>query len=480
LDDSQINQIFTIDDQSDFDALKNSSFSPGDLILFKRGQIFSGSFAPRGSGTAAAPIRIASYGEGPMPIINALGVHKAAVHLRNVEYWEVHGLELTNTDGSDDHQGRIMGVYIETNSARPRSVMRHLHVKNCYIHSVNGTTLDSDPDGAKLHGGIHVHTYGVIPTRIDDLQIVGNTVQRTGGVGIGLDSRFNDVIGGDISQLWTNVYIAKNFIDDTDRNNMIVRHSLNPLVEYNVLANSSRANTGHSLFNFAAVGLVAQYNEAYGNTGAGGKDRGGFDADWNCRDSVFQYNYSHDNLWFIGIMRRWNKGVDIRYNISQNDQEGFCFFGFNNDTGAEDIRIYNNVYYVGPGITDAQFVAENRTPLNTKFYNNIFYFAGGGSYGSNMQNMQNSELTHNAYFGIPPWPGDANAITADPMLVAPGSGRVNIDMSDPHRLPGYRLQAGSPLIDAGISGPDYPSGSQDFWGNPVPNGAAVDIGAHEY
>lgn len=481
LDDAEIHSVITIDNQADFDACQTRTFEPGDLILFKRGQIFSGMFAPQGSGTASQPIRIASYGEGAMPIINALGVNKAAIHLKNVEYWEVHNIEVTNTDGTDNHQGKINGIYVETDNNRPHTVMNHIHIKHCHVHDVNGITLDSHPDEAKGHGGIHVHTFGTIPTMIHDLRIVGNTIERTGGVGIGTNSGFNGVNTNEIGHLWTGVYIAHNFISNTSRNNMIIRQSLNPLIEYNVLANSSRHNTGHSLFNFHTVGFTAQHNEAYGNTGAGGMDRGGFDADYNARDTTFQYNYSHDNLWFIGIMKRWNKTVDVRYNISQNDRHGFIFFGFDNDTACENVRIYNNVYYAGPGITGAQFVAENRKPHNTRFYNNIFHFANGGSYGSGMNTMQNVQFSHNAYFGIPAHPGDANAVTTDPMMVAPGSGRTNIDMTDPGRLAGYGLKPGSPCIDAGRSnGAGYVFGGRDFWGNPVPAGAGIDIGVHEF
>ncbi|MCL2747889.1 MAG: hypothetical protein FWE59_04460 [Oscillospiraceae bacterium] len=44
-----------------------TAFQPGDHILYKRGGTFVGSLVPKGSGTKAAPIVIASYGEGPRP-----------------------------------------------------------------------------------------------------------------------------------------------------------------------------------------------------------------------------------------------------------------------------------------------------------------------------------------------------------------------------------------------------------------------------
>ncbi|MDY0170806.1 MAG: hypothetical protein RBS80_29965 [Thermoguttaceae bacterium] len=58
----------------------------------------------------------------------------------------------------------------------------------------------------------------------------------------------------------------------------------------------------------------------------------------------------------------------------------------------------------------------------------------------------------------------------DPRLAAPGSGAGR------DSLAGYQLLPGSPLIGAGalIEG----NGGRDFWGNPVSDSLAPDIGAH--
>lgn len=47
-----------------------SSFQPGDVILFNRGEEFAGGMLISRSGTAASPITIGSYGTGAMPIIS--------------------------------------------------------------------------------------------------------------------------------------------------------------------------------------------------------------------------------------------------------------------------------------------------------------------------------------------------------------------------------------------------------------------------
>jgi len=48
---------YHIDSQRQFDALSRATFLPGDIVLFKKGQHFSGMFAPSGSGTEEAVIK---------------------------------------------------------------------------------------------------------------------------------------------------------------------------------------------------------------------------------------------------------------------------------------------------------------------------------------------------------------------------------------------------------------------------------------
>jgi hypothetical protein len=61
-------------------------------------------FAPSGNGTEQAPIRIDVYGSGERPRIDSHGKHIAGLFLQNPSYWEVNGLEITNTDGTDRDQ----------------------------------------------------------------------------------------------------------------------------------------------------------------------------------------------------------------------------------------------------------------------------------------------------------------------------------------------------------------------------------------
>ncbi len=447
-----------IDSQADFDFYKAAVFEAGDTILFRRGSVFQGMFAPRGSGTKNACIRLATYGEGHRPVIHALGKERAGIFLKNGEFWEIDGIEITNSDGTDEDQGTLFGICVLARDTG--KTHRHIYISNCHIHDVNGKVA------GKGRGGIHVLVQGEKPARFHDLRIVGNTIERVGGVGIGNNSPHAKVLFGprvqnqNADHFWTSVYVAGNFVDRTGRNSIIARVSEDAVYEYNVLAHSSRYSTGHSIFCFNTRGIKIQCNEVYGNVGAGGKDRGAFDADYNCTHTYIQYNYSHDNLWFCGIMKRPTRHVFIRYNISENDRQGIYFYGFENEQSAQHVHIHNNTHYVSKDY-DVEVFCEDRTPINSVFENNIFHFEGKGRWGKHSRGI-NTRFNNNLYFNIPPHPSDRNPVQGDPLLRASGQGGYRIDVRTRTGLLGYRLTAESPCIDVGCIIPN--NGGLDFWG----------------
>ena len=436
---------YRIDSQKSFDTLSSGVFAPGDTILFKRGEQFNGMFAPTGKGTKQAPIKIDVYGKGKRPIINAQGTRTAGLLLKDPSYWEVNGLEITNTDGTDANQGDLRGVYVLADGAE--GTYKHIYINDCYIHDVNGKVA------GKGHGGIHVQIRGLSNSKFDDLRITNNRIVRVGGVGIGnASSSVSSIVFGPnrilSKHLWTNVYVAGNYIDTTGRNNIIARISKDAIYEHNILANSSRYSTGHSIYCFGTDGIKIQYNEAYGNVGEEVRDRGGFDADYRCTNTIIQYNYSHDNMWFCGIMKKANNNVIIRYNISQNDKKGIYFYGFEEEQQATNIHVYNNTHFISADY-DVTVFPEGRTPLNTTFENNIFYFEGKGKWGINAEGI-NTKFRNNLYYNIPPHKSDTSPITADPMFIKPGIAGTDIDLKTMEALQGYGLRPDSPCKGAGV------------------------------
>src|ERR1700693_804923 len=74
-----------------------TTFRPGDRILLKSGSMWQGQLWPKGSGVEGQPIKMGTYGKGAKPMINGHGLFEDTVLLKNQEYWEIEGLEITNT-----------------------------------------------------------------------------------------------------------------------------------------------------------------------------------------------------------------------------------------------------------------------------------------------------------------------------------------------------------------------------------------------
>ena len=215
---------YRVKSQADFDKLKQATFSAGDNIFFQKGKRFKGMFAPKGMGQKGAPIRIGSIGKGKMPRIDAQGKEPAGIFLQNPSFWEVGGLEITNTNGSSKDQGELFGIRVLASRGkgkRSEGVFEHVYITNCYIHDVNGKVA------GKKRGGIHVHMTGLKKSIFHDLRITNNRIEDVGGVGIGNDSTSAAVVfhknSYETKNLWTDVYVADNFIDMTGRNSIIAR-----------------------------------------------------------------------------------------------------------------------------------------------------------------------------------------------------------------------------------------------------------------
>jgi len=437
-------------------------FGPGDTILFKAGGVWSGALTPGGSGSAGLVNVIDTFGAGARPIINAGGV-TAALALTNQQYWEIRNLELTNDDdfSSENTSANRYGIRVTASGG----TMTHIHIKNCYVHDVDGNA-----DGPQTMGGISFTASN--NGRFHDALIEGNTLRKVDRCGISA--------AAGSSPYSTHVIVRNNSMHSTGGDGVLIYSCRAALVEYNFLDSASARATGANAgyWPWASDSTVFQYNEACRTVapwgGGPGRDRNGFDCDWRCRYTVMQYNYSHDNGGGFMLVcspgdgqNEYNYYSTIRYNISQNDRYTvFDMMG----PGSRYTQIYNNVIYLGAGVPCPKVVTNDSwggTAGETSFKNNIFYIMNNAVFDSN----PNFSYDYNCFYGVT-GPADPHAIHADPMFVAPGAGAMGIASVD-----GYKLQEGSPCIDAGT--PISNNGGKDYWGTPLYHGAP-DIGACEY
>ena len=216
---------------------------------------------------------------------------------------------------------------------------------------------------------------------------------------------------------------------------------------------------------------LIQFNEVSGMRGT--KDGQGFDSDYLCRRSLFQYNYSHDNEGGFFLVcapgRSYNEDTIIRYNLSQND--GVNSARVFHISGARNTKIYNNTIYVGPKQNLPLLLFndwDGGSARDTFFYNNIFYVAGRVTY--DWGKSQHTVFENNVFYGThAQLPSDASASTNQPALTKPGSGGDGFST-----LAGYELSDASSCLPGKIL-PD--NGGRDFFGRVVPTNYPPCIGA---
>jgi len=443
------------------------TFRPGDSIAFRRGTTCEGVLQPKGSGTAGAPIKVGAYGSGARPKIVAPGA-RAAVYLRNVEGWELRDLEITNP-GPADGTARV-GVYVYLEDF---GIGHHYVVENVYIHDVPGCDcLDPTLENS---GGILFEAAGSsVRTGFDGIRVTRNVVSGVDNIGIGTLSKWSkrDLYPAGHNEFvpMTNVRIAGNLLKNLGGDGILVMNGINSLTEYNrVDGFGLRASQSHAgVLAFNSDHAVMQSNEVTG--GAAMPPAFAFTVDAGTFDTVYQYNYSHDNNGgFMLLCASTGSHADkatIRYNISDNDHDlnlgGFEIpvVAAGCDNSVTNVRFHNNVVYS----PTAKNLVGAFPHTSIAFSNNIFSGGPEGSVINDPVGVYDHNLYHNIS-SVPP--GDANAVVGDPRFIDPvGAGPV-----------GFRLRCGSPAIDAGAAIAN--NGGRDFFGYRMPSGTIPNIGADE-
>ncbi len=465
---------YSISTQSDFDALKPVVFSGGDRILFERGRSFEGALSlQRGQVRPDSIIRIADFGssEAPRPVIRADAEGMGTIDIRDSGGWVIENLELTN---ASEVRSERHGIFV---TASDSGTHKNFVVRNCLVHDVTGVHDDFN------NGGIVFRVRGTaVPTKFDGVLIENNEIRNISGVGIRTKSTWEADrddprnVGNPIGRhAHLNVVVRGNRVSNVTRNAIVIGSADAPLAEYNFMdPNIATETTGNTLYTYATDDALVQYNEAFGNQGpATDKDRGGFDADYNSRNTEFRYNYSHDNNFAFAIMRKYGDGIYIHHNISVNDRYGFLHYGFYDDHEITDVVVSNNTFYsTHPNMMMFMNFGPQRDPIDTSFIDNIFVFAGDrASWGSEPSAERGNIFENNIVIGL----DDPNyiSLTDDPRLAAPGNGGTEVDMVNPQRLSGYRLCVGSPAIGTGREGGNV--AQADFWSEKI---ARANIGAY--
>ncbi len=485
--------------------LSSRKWLPGDRIRLEGGAVFDGAvvFAAEDRGSAIHPITLMSFGHGRATIRCGAGSaitirNTGAIAIRNLvvqgpgntDGWGHHGIHLRASDPNGTRFGPIElshleisgffqnGIYVEsTHTSDPG--FQELRVEHCAIHD-NG--LNGFSSLGVFRGGGAAH----FPHKnftIRDCRVYNNTGQPAWP-----------------SHSGSGIQLA--FVDGA-------------IIEYCEAYNNGALNDACGgpvgIWAWEANNVVIQHNESHHNWSRSGCDGGGFDLDGGVTNSVMQYNYSHDNvgagfgLFQFEQAHAFHNNI-VRYNISQNEgMGGIHLWATNSNGGIRDTVIHNNTLYVGRdqegGIVETDigtsFVSD------TRVYNNIVISAAGRPVVS-VAHPNRWTFRANAYYdasgparfvwegvtylGLAAWQSASGqetnlGIEGHPRMTGLGTAPTMGAPRNLATLSNYRLEAGSPLIDAGcdvVTEAGIAPGARDFFGTAIPADSRHDIGAHEF
>ncbi|GGZ87358.1 right-handed parallel beta-helix repeat-containing protein [Algibacter mikhailovii] len=300
--------------------VNQQKFKPGDKILIAAGTSYNEVLRPKGSGAEGKVIQIDKYGKGANPVIHGNGYKEYALLLYNVEYWEVRNLEITNQGKTAKAKRR--GVIIR---AEDFGDCHHIVLEGLEIHHVNGVIEKKKGGGSAILWENKGHK---IKTRFIDLQILNNYIhdcERNA-----MNSR-----GYAFRTEWhpsLEVVIRGNLIENIPGDGIVPIGCDGAIIEYNVIRNGIDSmpvgDAAAGIWPWSSDNTLIQFNAVSDHRAKW--DGQGFDADFNCIGSIFQYNYSFDN--WGGFMLVCNNGktlgqphnigtrdTKIRYNLSVND-----------------------------------------------------------------------------------------------------------------------------------------------------------------
>ena len=399
------------------DKVNDLNLEPGDTVLLKKGSVFEDQalkFTKEDSGTAEAPVKVSTYGEGDRPKINTNGHgqwelnygtpldnqnHKwkgtvsSSILIEDTEYLEIEGLELTNDRKSTTDTEKDK-VYNDANAmdrtgvagvAKDNGTVDHIVLNDLYIHDVTGNVYNKH----MTNGGI----YFIVakPTnegetgiaRYNDVQIRNcslDTVNRW-GIAVGYTYQWRQFETGELPDATmakygsSNVVIENNYLNHVGGDAITTMYLDRPLIQYNVSENAAeQINTTDYSKNQPSLDANGNPNGTQG-VGAGRVAAGIWP--WKCKNAIFQYNECFKTLNASngnGDGQPWDAdygdGTNYQYNYSHgNTASTIMFCGGNSVNNTFRYNISQN---------------EDMGPLdpagnsgNCQVYNNTFYIKEG-------------------------------------------------------------------------------------------------------
>jgi sugar phosphate isomerase/epimerase len=323
--------------------VSTTTFQPGDGILLRRGTRCTGVLWPKGSGEPGRPIRLAAYGEGPLPIVDAAG-GEAAVKLFDQQHWHVETIEATG--------GNPYGIHVSGS----KGTLRHFRIRNVVVHGVGGEvkTKASGLLVVAAGGGGQTFEDVVIDgvTAYDTTQWAGIEVHGAAWEDKGLRAR--------------NVTIRNSVVHDVYGDGIVLFQVEDGLIERSAawrtgLQPVQTIGTPNGIWTWRCRRCTVRWTEGF-FVDSPGVDGGVYDIDWGNDDNVVEHNFGHDAMGYCASVfaaaGETTTNSVVRHNVCVNNgrspklarRQGDFFVSTWEGGRLDGVRVENNTFYWNPPI----------------------------------------------------------------------------------------------------------------------------------
>jgi len=488
----------------------------GDQVLLQGGATFAGMmyFDSADKGSAAAPIKLGSYGTGQATITNST---QPAIFALNTAGLSISNLNLVgryNAFAPSNLIGMPDGIAFYNNLIN-NVKLQYVKIDNVSVRNFNR--------GIAIGGGNAAAGYKDVS--ITNVKAYDNL--SSGVITYAATPNANQNVYVAKVQAWNNTgvpFAAGTTPTEISGNGIVLAGVNGGKIEQCVAwKNGIYGDGGAGIWTYDSTKVMIQFNESYENKTAGGRDGDGFDFDQNVSYSTMQYNFSHDNdgAGFLLATKFSNSNHTnnvVRYNVSQNDGRKNSYGGIHLWGKILNAEIYNNTVFMTAksGATPVAVRIHNRSIpgndlQNVHFRNNIFQTTGGVTLVEVTPDQLNGgidlKFQGNAYWStggtfrimyglstfstISSWRTSKSqevvgtmkvGFQGDPQLTAPGGATAIYNTDFLSTMTAYKLKSTSPLINTGLNLKALfavDPGTRDFWGDTLPRGAGYDVGADE-
>ncbi|TNF40691.1 MAG: right-handed parallel beta-helix repeat-containing protein, partial [Bacteroidetes bacterium] len=436
--------------------INETTFLPGDKILFCSGQIFNGTIKLKNlNGTSEQSILISTFGEGKATIF---GGNSEAFVADSCSFLEIKNFDFV---GSGRKNGNTTSGVIVSNS------------QNISVDSI----------------------------KVSGFQKAGIKVANSQNIGItrvhAFENGFAGILTGDVyynpfKLLSKNIYIGycttennpgdPTILDNHSGSGILVSGTDSAIVEYCLAKNNGwdqpwEGNGPIGIWAYHSNHVIIQHCIAHSNkTNPKGWDGGGFDFDGGVTNSVMQYNLSYNNMGpgyglyqYYGA-KKWENNI-VKYNISFNDGTEIDSCGLQIWNGQPDgpemknALIYNNVFYNDFG---RAVNYKNGNVPGLYYWNNVFVSSQQPVAGEHSKSVFENNLYWRIENAEVDFVADSTGIFANPNLKLPDTIEFLTEVpSELKDLEFFKLLPGSTCIATGKRIPQ--NGGFDFWGTSIPD-----------